>query len=138
MLIYNNKYKFLFNHESPHKDHYIREGWEKGVDHYVMNNYEEFVNRYSQRIRNIRELLTSGKYITFILTRPMTSLEDIPELIDIIKEKYPLLQFDFRFIEVDKEFFHLNLSLMKIDKDDKELTRFTDVNLSEQYFTENV
>jgi len=123
MLIYNTKYNFLFNHESPHKDHYINECWEKGINHFVMNNYEEFINRYSRRIRNVRELLKSGKHITFILTRPETDLVDIPELVHVIKSKYPSLEFDFKFIDFDKAFYHEFLLLMKFDKEDEEVKR---------------
>lgn len=123
MLIYNTKYKFLFNHESPHKEHYINERWEKGINHFVMNNYEEFINRYSRRIRNMRELLNSGKRITFILTRPETDLVDIPELVDVIKNKYPSLEFDFKFIDFDKTFYHEFLLLMRFDEEDEEVKR---------------
>ena len=48
VLIYNTKYKFIFNHESPgHSNLYITQKWTKGINHYVMNNYEEFINRYN-------------------------------------------------------------------------------------------
>lgn len=123
MLIYNTKYKFIFNHESPHKDHYINERWEKGINHFVMNNNEEFINRYSRRINNMRELLSSGKHITFILTRPETGLADVPELVHVIKKNYPLLEFDFKFLDQDKHFYHEFLLLMKIDENSREVTR---------------
>lgn len=122
-LIYNSRYKFLFNHESPQKDHYVNERWEKGIDHFVMNNFEEFVRRYSRRIGNMRELLTSGKHVTFILTRPETGPEDVSELVRVLRRKYPSLAFDFKFIDFDKRFYHEFLLLMKLNEDDEEVKR---------------
>ena len=43
--IYNNKYNFVFNHESPgHANLYLTENWEHGTDHYIINNYENLKN----------------------------------------------------------------------------------------------
>ena len=123
-VIYNNKYKFIFNHESPgHADLFITQGWAKGIDHYMQNDYEEFKNRYNRRIKNIKNLLNSGKYITFILTRPKTKMEDITELNDLLILKYPLLKFGFIFTDREKEMVYDHLLLMRIDKDDEEVTR---------------
>ena len=73
MIIYNKKYNFLFNHESPgHANLYNIQGWTKGINHYVMDNYSEFIQRYNRRIENIQELLHSDKFIHFILSRPNT------------------------------------------------------------------
>ena len=47
MVIYNKKYKFWFNHESPgHANLYITEGWDHGTNHFVINNYEYLKKRY--------------------------------------------------------------------------------------------
>ena len=43
-VIYNNKYKFIFNHESPgHANLFVDQNWEKGINHYIVNDYEEFI-----------------------------------------------------------------------------------------------
>ena len=66
-LIYNTKYNFVFNHESPgHSDIYIHQNWSKGINHFVLNNYEELFNRYNKRIQNFRDYLNSGIKIIFI------------------------------------------------------------------------
>lgn len=122
MVIINIKYNFLFNHESTW-EYFNIEKWEKGIDHFVMNNYEEFINRFNRRINNLRELLKSGKHITFILTRPDTELEDISELVEVIKRKYPVLKFDFKLRDYCKNHYHKFLLLMGVDKNDKELIR---------------
>jgi len=90
VVIYNTKYKFIFNHESPgHGNLFIGQNWSKGINHYIINNYEEFINRYERRIQNIKGLLNSKKYISFIITRPNTELCDISELKQVIQNKYP-------------------------------------------------
>jgi hypothetical protein len=124
IIIYNKKYNFIFNHESPgHANLFINQKWSKGINHFVMNNYEEFINRYKRRIKNIKHLLNSKKKITFILTRPNTELCDINELHEVIINKYPFLNFKFVFLDYDKYIFYYHLLLMKIDKNDQEITR---------------
>lgn len=124
IIIYNTKYNFMFNHESPgHANLHIIQNWSKGIDHYIMNNYEEFRNRYNRRIKNIKELLTSGKKITFILTRPKTNLDNIYELSNVISNKYKFLQFDFVLLDYDKYIYYDHLVLMKIDEQDDEIKR---------------
>ena len=123
MIIYNTKYNFLFNHESHHANLHVIENWENGMDHYIMNNYEEFIIRYKRRIQNMRDLLQSGKFINFILTRPETDLDGIPELLQVIKNKFPLLNFKFHFLDCDKNIYRGHLLLMKIDKEDEEIKR---------------
>ena len=123
-MIYNNKYNFIFNHESPgHANLFISQNWEKGINHYVMNDYEEFKNRYLRRITNIKNLLNSGKNITFILTRPDTEQSDISDLHQVIREKYSSLNFKFLLLNFDKYVFYDHLVLMKIDENDDEIKR---------------
>jgi hypothetical protein len=124
-IIYNNKYKFLFNHESPgHGNLFVIQKWEKGINHYIMNDYEEFIIKYKRRISNIKELLNSGKNITFILTRPNTELCDIGELHKVIKNKYPSLIFKFHFLDFPNvSHFYDHLIAMKIDENDDEIKR---------------
>ena len=39
-MIYNIKYNFIFNHESPgHANLFISQKWAKGINHYIMNDY---------------------------------------------------------------------------------------------------
>lgn len=124
IIIYNKKYNFLFNHESPgHANLFIHQKWEKGIDHYILNDYEEFINRYKRRIQNIKELLNSDKKIIFILHRPNTELCDISKLNEAILYKYPSLKFDFVIFDCDKYFYYEHLLLMKIDETDDEIKR---------------
>jgi hypothetical protein len=123
-VIYNKKYNFIFNHESPgHANLFIKQNWKNGMNHYIANDYEEFINRYERRISNIKELLNSKKNITFLLTRPNTELSDVNELHEVIINKYPFLNFKFVFLDVDKNLFYDHLILMKIDKNDDEIKR---------------
>jgi hypothetical protein len=124
ILIYNKKYKFIFNHESPgHANLFVTQKWPKGINHYIMNSYEEFINRYKRRITNIKELLNSEKKIKFILTRPNTELCDISKLHEVIINKYPLLNFEFVLLNCDKYQYYDNLILMKFDKNEDEIIR---------------
>lgn len=123
-MIYNTKYNFIFNHESPgHANLFISQKWAKGINHYIMNDYEEFINRYKRRIQNIKDLLNSKNNITFILTRPNTKLCDISELSEVIINKYPFLNFKFLFLDSDKYIYYEHLLLMKIDENDDEIKR---------------
>ena len=124
LLIYNKKYNFIFNHESPgHANLYLSQKWSKGINHYIMNNYEEFKNRYTRRIENMKILLESGKKIRFILTRPNTNISEISELYNLISIKYPILNFEFIFLDFDKYIFYDHLLLMNIDEKDEEIKR---------------
>lgn len=124
LVIYNKKYKFIFNHESPgHANLYLTQKWTKGINHYVMNNYEEFINRYKRRIQNMKDLLSSNKNITFILTRSNPHIGDISELNNTIRTKYPLLNYNFVILDFDKYSVYGHLLLMKIDENDEEIKR---------------
>jgi hypothetical protein len=128
LLIYNNKYKFLFNHESPgHANLFKIQNWEKGINHFIMNDYEEFINRYKRRIQNMRDLLSSNKNITFILTRPNTlEISDISELHKVIENRYPSLHFKFLLLNYDDKYrYYDHLLLMKIDENDDEIKRLS-------------
>ena len=124
VMIYNTKYKFIFNHESPgHANLFISQNWTKGINHFILNYYEEFINRYKRRIQNIKDLLNSKKNITFILTRPNTNFCDINKLNEVIINKYPFLNFKFVFLDFDKYIFYDHLLLMKINENDDEIKR---------------
>ena len=124
LVIYNKKYKFIFNHESPgHANLYLTQKWTKGINHYIMNNYEEFINRYKRRIQNMKDLLSSNKNITFILTRSNPHIGHISELNNSIRSKYPLLNYKFVLLDFDKYYVYGHLLLMKIDEKDEEIKR---------------
>ena len=126
LIVYNSKYNFLFNHESPgHAGLYITQKWKNGIEHYIQNNYEDFISRYTRRITNFINLLNSGKHIHFILHRPNTQLSDICELVNIITIKYPNLKFDFLIFDFDKYIYYDHLILMKLDKNDDEIKRLS-------------
>jgi len=124
IMIYNKKYKFIFNHESPgHANLFSTQKWENGINHFTINNYENFINRYERRIRNIKDLLTGSKSVIFILTRPNTEMDDIYDLNKLISSKYPSLNFKFVLFNFDKYIFYDHLLLMRIDAEDEEIKR---------------
>ena len=111
IVIYNKKYNFIFNHESPgHANLYITQNWLKGINHYIEDNYKEFINRYNKRIQNIKELLNSNNNITFILSKPHNN--DTSKLENIIKDKYPQLNFQIIIINCDENIYKDHLLLM--------------------------
>lgn len=125
-LIYNSKYKFWFNHESPgHACLYIKEKWANGINHYVMNNYEKFIERYTNRINNFRNYLSSGKPIKFILNRYKTSTyDDIKLLNNAIKHRYPTLDYSFEFVWLNDQIVtRHHLINMGFNEDDEEVKR---------------
>ena len=100
-VIYNTKYKFIFNHESPDANLHDVQKWEKGRNHYLLNDYEELKKRYKQRIENMKELLNSGKNINFILT--CSSNANIKLLKNTIEKKYPNLVFNILNYNTDEK-----------------------------------
>ena len=95
--IYNNKYNFAFNHESPgHANLYLTENWENGKEHFVMNNYENLKIRYSKRINNFVEYLSEpNNEIIFIMTTWNKTDDDMHLLKNILSIKYPKLIYKF-------------------------------------------
>jgi hypothetical protein len=91
ILIYNTRYNFIFNHESPdHANLYITQNWVGGKNHYIDNNFSLFIERYTRRINNFRYYCNNYK-ITFIMGK---FNNDYSELNEIIKKKYPTLAFN--------------------------------------------
>ena len=114
-VIYNRKYKFIFNHESPgHADLYILQNWKTGINHYISNNYAEFIKRYQRRCENMKTYLNSNKFIHFIITKPNCSVADISELEDIIKQQYPNLKFDIILLSCDENHYSNHMKLMLV------------------------
>jgi len=93
-LVYNTRYKFIFNHESPdHANLYITQNWAGGKNHYIDNNFELFIERYNRRINNFRHYVQNNS-ITFIIGKLDP---DVSELDKVIKEVYPNLVFNIYY-----------------------------------------
>lgn len=127
-LIYNTKYNFMFNHESPgHGGLYITQEWSKGINHFVLNNYEEFIIRYNRRIQNFRDYLNSGKKINFIIHRPRVNpnVNEILELYETITNKYPNLNYEIILLEPSNKQAYIDHHsiLMNFTINDEELKR---------------
>lgn len=129
--IYNKKYNFVFNHESPgHADLYIHEGWPNGKDHFVINNFENLKKRYEERIRNFIEYMSSStNFVTFIITSWKKKEEDMYLLKDILKQKYPDLKYKILILDDPngKEYFKRHLLDMRFRENDEELSRLNNL-----------
>jgi hypothetical protein len=126
-IIYNNKYNFSFNHESPgHANLYISGKWELGTNHFVLNNYENLKKRYSHRIENFRNyLLDENNTINFILTTWEKTEDDLQDLKNILVEKYPKLKYKFILLNnpLGKDNFIHHVRSMRYTENDNELKR---------------
>ena len=92
LLIYNTRYNFIFNHESPdHANLHIVQNWVGGKNHYIDNNYLLFIERYTRRINNFRYYINNNYKIKFIIGK---FDNDYSELNETIHRKYPNLNFD--------------------------------------------
>jgi hypothetical protein len=94
-LIYNTKYNFYFNHESPgHGDLYIHQQWVGGINHYIDNNFHLLKERYNRRVNAfksyIQQGLTDGTEIIFIVFRINKNIQILDTM---LKEKYPTLNY---------------------------------------------
>lgn len=94
-FIYNKKYRFVFNHESPgHDDLFKTQNWKEGMTHYINNNYSHFITRYNKRIASFREYLSNPKnFISFILMRYNTYQINLDELKQALTLRNPCLKF---------------------------------------------
>jgi len=118
-VLYNPWYKFIFNHESPgHANLWKTQKWTGGKGHYITNNYEKFRERYTRRINNFRNSLTSGKHINFIITKEDPNFD---ELHTALRLAYPSLSYTINHLalERDKEHYYSHLALMHCDISDK-------------------
>ena len=96
-LLYNTKYNFIFNHESPgHANLYITQNWRGGINHYIENNYQLLKERYNRRVDSFRTYLREGNEVTFIVTR---FNKDVDALESTIRIKYPDLKFKTMIID---------------------------------------
>lgn len=119
--IYNNKYNFGFNHESPgHADLYITESWPEGINHFINKNYHNFKELYSRRIQNFRSyLLDSNNFITFIITSWNKSQNDIIDLKLAIQKHYPNLKYNVVILNDPngKEYYLKHMKSMKYEEE---------------------
>jgi len=91
-LIYNTRYNFIFNHESPdHVSIWSKEAWSGGKTHFIDNNFAFFIKRYKQRVSNFLRYLQTGE-ITFIIGNNEPNLDELNKIIQIM---YPKLVFNF-------------------------------------------
>jgi hypothetical protein len=135
-VIFNEKYNFLFSHESPCFDFYITENWKNGINHFIIDNFKEFNDRYKRRIQNFKDLITSGKKIDFILQRSFINGEnDISLLYKTIQNKYDFLEFKIILIDIDKYAMYNYLTTSRIDENDDEIKRLF---IEESYATHGI
>jgi hypothetical protein len=114
--IYNLKYNFYYNHESPgHAKLYITQGWPDGINHYINNNYFHFKERYSRRVNNFRNYLKDpNNYITFVITSWNKKQDDMGELKNAIEKHYPNLKYEICIINDPngKEYYLRHMKVM--------------------------
>ena len=124
-LIYNTKYRFAFNHESPgHADLYITQNWPEGKDHFINNNYAHFITRYSKRINSFRNYLKNpNNYISFILQRYNTYQINLSELRDVLKIHYPHLRYYIHLLFISNNEARSVLQTLKFDPTEEEMDR---------------
>lgn len=131
-FIYNKKYKFIFNHESPgHANLYVSENWSEGKEHYINNNYRNFLERYTNRINNFRNYINhaieTGDKVLFVIERFKANSENSSSLLMALKNRYPLLNFEIKFIDFTDNYLYMHLTtLMGCDESSDEVQRLDD------------
>ena len=100
--IFNVKYNFGFNHESPgHADLYLHENWPEGTNHFINNNYKHFIDRYNRRIQSfINYLNDPNNYIIFLINfvTEENPNDNFYELRNALNIKYPNLNYEIRVL----------------------------------------
>jgi hypothetical protein len=126
-IIYNTKYNFCFNHESPgHADLYISQNWSGGINHFTNENFKNLKIRYSKRVDNFRYYLSDpNNYITFIITSWEKTSDDISDLKLAIEKHYPTLKYKVIILNDPngKEYYLRHMRDMKYTDDDYEIKR---------------
>lgn len=93
-LIFNTKYNFYFNHESPgHADLYIQQQWVGGINHYIDNNFRLLKERYNRRVNAFKEYIQQGLNGTEIIFIVFRYNKDIQILDSMLREKYPTMSY---------------------------------------------
>ena len=126
-FIYNSKYKFIFNHESPgHADLYITQNWCGGINHFTDNNFLHFIKRYKKRIDSFRNYLRDqNNFINFMITRYKMSEKCLNLLHDGIK-KYRENNYKIIVWDTSKDNVKLGLTISLFDENDEEFIRLID------------
>lgn len=107
-LIYNTKYGFIFNHESPgHADLYRTQAWPGGITHFVDNTFENFRERYDRRIQNFRSYLAGTDPITFLITAPSDPMSELRAVLNTACHRYTIHRFDIQ--NMDSYTYHADL-----------------------------
>ena len=112
-ILYNKKYRFFFNHESPgHGNLWMDQKWPGGINHFIANNYEKFIERYAKRIQNFREYLNSGEEIVFLIVP--TRQDNFQELRSVISRKYPSLKYTIVSFphQIDEQHYEDHMKLL--------------------------
>lgn len=124
-FIFNTKYRFAFNHESPgHADLYIEQKWPEGINHFVNNNYANFIKRYTKRIQSFRNYLSNPRnHVGFILQRYNTYQIDLNELHVALKMHYPRLQYYVNIIFIDNGKAKNVLNVLQFKEEEPEMER---------------
>ena len=100
--LFNTKYNFGFNHETPcHADLYLHENWPEGENHFINNNFHHFIERYNSRIQSFRNYLNDpNNYIIFVIqfVYDINPNNDCQELRNALQDKYSHLKYEIRII----------------------------------------
>lgn len=125
--IFNTKYKFGFNHESPyHANLYEQQQWPEGREHFMIDNYRNFKERFNRRIQNFRDYLNDpNNHIIFILTTWNKTEEELKPLRNALMFRYPNLSYEIKQYNDPngKEYLARHLRIMKYNTHDYELKR---------------
>ena len=98
-LLYNTRYGFIFNHESPgHADLYKTQAWPGGKFHYIDNSFKNFRDRYDSRIENFRAYCSGGGDVTLLLSSHPRSFDD---LLGYLQSRYPSTSFTVHRFDIN-------------------------------------
>jgi hypothetical protein len=103
-VIYNSKYRFIFNHES----------WQE----FSANDFFYFKKRYNRRIDHFFEYINSaifrGSTINFLVATTVDAEEQMPRLIDAISTTFEGLRFRFSLFIVRSYIAELEAGLVNL------------------------
>lgn len=98
-LLYNTRYGFIFNHESPgHADLYLTQAWPGGKTHYIDNSFERFRERYDRRIEQFRTYCSRGGVVTLLISSMPRVFDD---LLKVLTTRYPMTEFNIHRYDID-------------------------------------
>lgn len=98
--LYNRKYGFTFNHETPgHADLHLHEKWPEGKNHFINHNFKHFIERYNSRINSFKSYLSRTDItVIFIIQFSIIKNTDpqFNQLKNALKMKYPKLKYEIK------------------------------------------